>query len=371
MDIGTRNSAGVKFGVGLGMMNSGVLPEVTLYADAVDTAELAESLRFHSVWTVEHHFTGHSPVPNGLTFLSHLAGRTKNLMLGTAVLVLPWHDPVRVAEEIAMLDLLSGGRTLIGLGRGTSPQEYAGFGIPMSESRERFTEAVQIVRLGLSGERFSFDGAFRQVRDLQIRPLAQNRPETRMYGAASSETSAAALARLGLGMMVSPGLDLAKEKALLDYHAALCEARRIQVPKPMSHLYISVAETRDDAMARAEHHVPLMMERLDKHYGISNHSLKGVKGYEDHARKSWNNDSERAQAERGFIDKQLIGTPGECIDRIKEIVSTLGIEHFVVEFGYGAMRREDTQANIRLFAQEIMPAFDEMTSKRPVLRAAK
>lgn len=360
----------MKFGVGIGMMNSGALPEQTLYADAVSSADLAEELGFHSVWTVEHHFSGHSPVPNGLTFLSHIAGRTKRLMLGTAVLVLPWHDPVRVAEEIAMLDLLSGGRSLIGFGRGTSVQEFEGFNVPMEESRERFAEAMKIVQRGLSGERFSFDGAFRQVKDLQIRPLAAHLPQNRLYGAASSESSVGVLAELGLGMMVSPGRDFSKEKALLEHHAKLCAEREVIVPGPMAHLYISVAETEARAQARVAHHVPLMLDRLDRHYGITRNSLKGVKGYEDHANKSWQNPQQRAQAEQAFIDKQIVGIPEQCASRIHEIGTQLGIEHFVLEFGYGAMDRKDTQDNMRLFSQSVMPAVERATLFEPALAEA-
>jgi alkanesulfonate monooxygenase SsuD/methylene tetrahydromethanopterin reductase-like flavin-dependent oxidoreductase (luciferase family) len=357
MGIEEQRGIGMKFGVGLGMMNSGELSENTLYADTVITADLAEALGFSSVWTVEHHFSGHSPVPNGLHLLSHIAGRTERLMLGTAVLVLPWHDPIRVAEEIAMLDLLSCGRTLIGFGRGTAPQEFDGFGVPMEQSRERFKEALLIVQRGLSGERFSFAGDYRNVNDLQIRPMAKHKPETRFYGAASNQTSVAMLSGLGLGMMVSPDRDLANACDLLSYHRKLSAARKVPVPGPMSHLYISIAEREADALARAKDHVPRMVDRLDRHYGISKNSLRGVKGYEHHANKSWKNEAEKACTVRSFIDKQIIGTPAQCIARISEIDKVLGIEHFVLEFGYGAMARDEIHANMQLFAEQVMPAF--------------
>src|ERR1044072_5080660 len=112
-------------------------------------ADLPWPLGFESIWSVEHHFTDYTMCPDVLQFLTYMAGRTKTVQLGSMVVVLPWHDPVRVAEEVCMLDALSGGRMILGIGRGLGRVEFEGFRVPMDESRERFVEAAEIILGGL------------------------------------------------------------------------------------------------------------------------------------------------------------------------------------------------------------------------------
>ena len=112
--------------------------DTAIYRHEISMADLAEPLAFDSIWSAEHHFNGYTMCPNVLQFLTYMAGRTERVQLGSMVVVLPWHDPVRVAEEICVLDNLSGGRTILGLGRGLGRIEFNGFRVPMDESRERF-----------------------------------------------------------------------------------------------------------------------------------------------------------------------------------------------------------------------------------------
>ena len=120
-----------------------------VYASELRLADLAEPLGFESVWGVEHHFTDYTMCPDVLQFLTYMAGRTKTARLGSMVVVLPWHDPMRVAEEISMLDNISGGRVILGLGRGAGKVEFDGFRLSMEESRPRFVEAAEMVLRGL------------------------------------------------------------------------------------------------------------------------------------------------------------------------------------------------------------------------------
>jgi alkanesulfonate monooxygenase SsuD/methylene tetrahydromethanopterin reductase-like flavin-dependent oxidoreductase (luciferase family) len=120
---------------------------------------MVEPLGFDSLWGVEHHFSPYTMLPDVLQFLTYMAGRTRRIGFGSMVVVLPWHDPVRVAEQIAMLDMYCRDRELtLGFGRRAGRIEYDGFRVPMSESRERFSEAAEIVRMALTQERFSYHG---------------------------------------------------------------------------------------------------------------------------------------------------------------------------------------------------------------------
>ena len=135
----------MKVGIALNMLTKEGLSDAAVLGEHMALGDLAEPLGFDSLWALEHHFTGYAMSPAPTQLLSYYAGRTKRLTLGTAVIVLPWHDPVRVAEEIALLDVISGGRCMFGFGRGAASVEYAGFRVPMEEARPRFVEAAQIV----------------------------------------------------------------------------------------------------------------------------------------------------------------------------------------------------------------------------------
>ena len=149
----------MKVGIALNMLTKEGIPDAAVLAEHLALGDLAEPLGFDSLFALEHHFTGYAMSPSPIQLLSYFAGRTQRITLGTAVIVLPWHDPVRIAEEIALLDILSGGRCLLGFGRGAASVEYAGFRIPMEEARPRFVETAQIVVRALSQDVFEWDGS--------------------------------------------------------------------------------------------------------------------------------------------------------------------------------------------------------------------
>src|SRR5437763_10331596 len=125
------------------------IPDREVYRHEISMADLAEPLGFDSIWGAEHHFDDYTMCPNVAQFLAYMAARTTRVKLGSMVMVLPWHDPVRVAEEVSVLDNLSDGRVILGIGRGLGRIEFAGFRAPMGESRERFTEYAHALLQGL------------------------------------------------------------------------------------------------------------------------------------------------------------------------------------------------------------------------------
>src|SRR5436190_4761090 len=136
-------------GYGAAFQNpNNALSDAEVYRQEVRLAELAEPLGFDSVWSIEHHFDDYTMCPDALQFLSYMAGKTSHVKLGSMVVVLPWHDPIRVAEAVAMLDHLSGGRVILGIGRGLGRVEYEGFRADMNESRARFVEYADAILTG-------------------------------------------------------------------------------------------------------------------------------------------------------------------------------------------------------------------------------
>ncbi len=206
-----------------------------VYTSELRLADLAESLGFESIWGVEHHFTDYTMCPDVLQFLTYMAGRTTTAQLGSMVVVLPWHDPLRVAEEVSMLDTISGGRLILGLGRGAGKVEFDGFRLSMDESRERFVESAELLLRGLESGYCEYNGRFvRQPRaDIRPRPFKSFRGRT--YAAAVSPESMRIMAELGVGILIipqKPWKEVAKE--LDAYRTIYREVNGTDAPPPIS-----------------------------------------------------------------------------------------------------------------------------------------
>src|SRR5690348_4523561 len=173
------------------------------FFDFVETNVEAEALGFHSSFVTEHHFTGIGQVSATLTLLSFLAARTTRLRLGTAVLVLPWHNPVLLAEQVATLDLLSRGRLELGVGKGYRHNEFAGFAMSPDEAEPRFQEVLEVLLRALaSDEPFSHHGRFFRFDRVVVEPPPQQRPYPPLWLAAGSNASISACARRGFNLLL-------------------------------------------------------------------------------------------------------------------------------------------------------------------------
>ena len=161
-----------------------------VYQNELRLADLAEPLGFQSIWGVEHHFTDYTMCPDVLQFLTYMAGRTQGAQLGSMVVVLPWHDPMRVAEEVSMLDNISNGRVILGLGRGAGKVEFDGFRLPMEESRARFVESAEMLLRGLEQGFCEYQGTYVRQPRADIRPAPFHSFRGRTYAAAVSPESA-------------------------------------------------------------------------------------------------------------------------------------------------------------------------------------
>ena len=175
-----------------------------VYRNELRLADQAEPLGFESIWGVEHHFTDYTMCPDVLQFLTYMAGRTRQARLGSMVVVLPWHDPMRVAEEVSMLDNISDGRLILGLGRGAGRVEFDGFRLSMDESRERFVESAETLLRGLEAGYCEYAGTFVRQPRAAIRPAPFKTFRGRTYAAAVSPESMPIMAKLGVGILVIP-----------------------------------------------------------------------------------------------------------------------------------------------------------------------
>jgi alkanesulfonate monooxygenase SsuD/methylene tetrahydromethanopterin reductase-like flavin-dependent oxidoreductase (luciferase family) len=292
--------------------------------------------------------------------LSYFAGRTKRIALGTAVIVLPWHDPIRVAEQIALLDVLCGGRCLFGFGRGAASVEYAGFRIPMEEARPRFVEAAQLIRLALSQPEFEWQGEYYQIPRTSIRPQPISNPERRFFVSSVTPESAEIMARLGFGMMVVMQNEWPKAAADIDRFREIAGAVGHVPPPPIILTNVSCAESRDEAHERAMKYLGRKWDSIDNHYHFSDGHLADVKGYEAYGKMTktyvkMKEDAARQKATEFYVKIQIVGTPDDCIQQIAELRAVTGTDHLIADFSYGGMPHEEGELNMRLFADRVVP----------------
>ncbi|MBW2390664.1 MAG: LLM class flavin-dependent oxidoreductase [Deltaproteobacteria bacterium] len=166
--------------------------------------EAAEGYGFDSVWPAEHHFTEYGVCCSPAINLAAIARTTKTIRLGTGIVVLPFHNPVRVAEDFAMLDQLSGGRVELGVGRGYQPIEFQGFGVDQTKSREIFDESIEIIRRCWTDEKLNFKGKHYEFKDVEVRPRPLQRPHPPIWMAALSEETFEKAGKMGFNLLLSP-----------------------------------------------------------------------------------------------------------------------------------------------------------------------
>jgi alkanesulfonate monooxygenase SsuD/methylene tetrahydromethanopterin reductase-like flavin-dependent oxidoreductase (luciferase family) len=350
----------VKVGIALNMLTKEGLSDAAVLGEHMALGDLAEPLGFDSLWALEHHFTGYAMSPAPTQLLSYYAGRTRRLTLGTAVIVLPWHDPVRVAEQIALLDIMSGGRCIFGFGRGAASVEYAGFRVPMEEARPRFVEAAQIVVKALTHETFDWDGEFFKIPHTSIRPRPISHPERRFYASSVSPESAEIMAKLGFGVLVVMQNEWPKAAEDIERYRQIASGVGHAPRPPIILTNVSCAESRDEARARGMKYLSRKWDSIDRHYHFSDGHLATVKGYEFYGKMTktyakMKDEGFRQKATDFYVSIQIVGTPDECLQQVRELHRLTGLDHLITEFAFGGMPHEESEINMRLFADRVMP----------------
>src|SRR5712671_412696 len=202
--VPVERSGGMKFGLfGGARARGGPAGDSDGYHHFINYVIEAERFGFSSVFLVEHHFTGFGQVSASLNLLSYLAARTERIRLGTAVVVLPWHNPVLVAEAAATLDLLSNGRLDFGVGKGYRPYEFSGFCIPQDEATARFDEAIDVIRQAWTSKgRFSYSGTWWHYDNIVVEPAPIQQPHPPFWLGAGSAESIQRAAREGYNLLL-------------------------------------------------------------------------------------------------------------------------------------------------------------------------
>jgi alkanesulfonate monooxygenase SsuD/methylene tetrahydromethanopterin reductase-like flavin-dependent oxidoreductase (luciferase family) len=341
----------------------------TIIPEELEQMVLSEALGFDSVWLTEHHYSdyGLSSAPSVL--LATLAARTERIQLGMAVYVMPFHHPLRLAEETATLDILSGGRLVVGLGRGNRPIEFVGHGVRQEQSRSRLEEGLEILRQAWTQERVRFHGAHWTIDDIPVQPKPLSKPHPPLALAVMSPPSVGWAAELGLPILTSglftpvPQTVALRERYVQGLVASGRSAAEIAelLARWVVTKHVYVAPTDAEAQADAE---PAERWYLDAYArSISAAALAGVDPSVALEAEATVGHIRQLTWEGLLRDCLLIGSPQTVIPKVLELQSA-GIGELVCWMNFGGLPPDRAQRSMRLFAQEIMPAI-RASANRP------
>ena len=341
------------------------VPDAKNMDDTLYMGELVEPLGYDSIWATEHYGSAYSMQPNPLQYLAYWAGRTNRVDVGTAVIVAPWWNPVRLASEISMLDLLLKGRRLhLGIGRGIAPHEYASLGYPIEKSHKYFYDVINAIKASDGAERFEFQGEIYDIPPTTIRPQARHKGELTkdIKVAFTTEASAQLAAENGLGQMFVAGDDVDEMISKVQRFNKIRKGLGLPPDQPTTLLWMYCAETEAEAeegwtyfhnqLTAAQHH----------YFEWNNPGYEGIHGYEEYLKRQ---NADIGTADAGLAARratQPIGTPDKIIERIKKLQQTISLEKVVLHVFYGGMPRDKAEKSLRLFAKEVLPEVQSMAT---------
>jgi alkanesulfonate monooxygenase SsuD/methylene tetrahydromethanopterin reductase-like flavin-dependent oxidoreductase (luciferase family) len=346
--------------IGLGLQFANLdrrVPDADVYALELGLGARAEQAGFDSVWVSEHHFSDYQLTSQQSMVLSWLAGQTSRIRLGTFVTVLPWHDPVRVAESFSVLDHLSGGRAVLGLGRGLGQKEFVGFRVPMGESRRRFKEYSHALLDGLETGVVAYHGEVYQQPAVEIRPEPVASFRGRTFASAVSPESMEIMASMGVGLLVIAQKPWETTEAELEaYRQRFFELQGAEAPKPVLVVVAGVSEDSAQVERMREVYLQRWARSTVEHYEFDNIGFAEIEGYEYYAALATNIAKHGIERFNGFLaDLQVWGTPEQVTEKLLDYVKRTDAGGLVVPLCFGGMPADEATANFELFAAQVLP----------------
>jgi alkanesulfonate monooxygenase SsuD/methylene tetrahydromethanopterin reductase-like flavin-dependent oxidoreductase (luciferase family) len=337
---------------------------------SLEQIELADRLGLDEVWLGEHRFSRHGLLSGFFSFAGTVVARTQRVRVGTAVVVLPLHNPILVAEEIAMLDVLSGGRMEVGIGSGYQRQEFDGLGIDINESRERFREAVEVLVKAWTEETLTFHGKYTKVENLWVVPKPVQQPHPPLYVAISTSPASVAWAA---SQQIQPILGgptdtMGQAPNVLK----MWRDKMDEFGHPHAHL--------TPPMAKGIYVAPTMDEALNDPIGLEDFSSRILRskgttgailgmptdkdgnlppGYEAWANRQRDRERRDDPGHAGL--PPLRGTPEVVIERLHQ-VREAGIERIFGAFGFPGLPQWKVLRSLELFCTEVLPHFREVAA---------
>jgi alkanesulfonate monooxygenase SsuD/methylene tetrahydromethanopterin reductase-like flavin-dependent oxidoreductase (luciferase family) len=335
-----------------------------VWSEELQLARLAVESGFDVLWAAEHHFFDYSFCPDNLQLMTYLAGLYPGMHLGTAAVILPWHDPLRVAEQVAVLDLLCKGRLRFGMGRGLARREFEAFRGTMDESRERFDEASSMIVNALRDGFMEGEGRFYKQPKIAIRPRPQYSFDGRIYAVASSEDSVASAARLGAHMVLFSDRPWPMRLPAIARHRALFQqCHGVPAPPLMITDFCLCGPSVSEAEEHARRYMGTFVESNFHHYEFLGDHFAQVKGYDAYAQKAAiAKQSGLGGAIDGFMQAAIWGTPDRILRALEARREVVGDFELNVAFRFGGVPYAIAERGLRLFAHEVLPVLKTWTA---------
>jgi alkanesulfonate monooxygenase SsuD/methylene tetrahydromethanopterin reductase-like flavin-dependent oxidoreductase (luciferase family) len=329
----------------------------------LEQMEWTEELGFDQVWLTEHHFIDYGLAVDPATLAAVAASRTRRVRIGLAAAILPFHHPLRLAEQTALVDVVSRGRLDVGVGRGNRPAEFRGYNVPQHESRERFEEAVEILKRAWTEERFSHAGRFFTVGDARVMPRPWQKPHPPLYQVCGSKESVEATAARGWPMLNSVLRGNAEQQLATHrdvYVAALRKAGRsdADVAALLAHWGVSrqiyVAPT--DAQAQAEaKDAELWYQESFRRFVLPERIEVAHPSLQPHFRQLAER-LEKVNWDDLVRETVAFGSP-DTVARKIEAMRAAGVGHVLCWMNFGGLPQDRIRRSMELFGREVLPHF--------------
>lgn len=324
-----------------------------LMANACDEVVLAETLGFDSAWFAEHHFSRYGLGSSSLMVLSHIAAMTTTIELGTAVILPTLHNPIRLAEDTATLDVLSNGRLKIGFGRGTEGYEYHGYNVDWEQSQRRFRETIQIVKNLWTQEDFEYEGEFHTIPKTNLVPRPLQAPHPAVYIAATRtpETLKYAI-DAGYPILSGPVADTGDALSMCNNYIEVASATnmKVDISEIPFFRYVYVGHSEDQVRIDTEIPLQWTFDMIRWRRSLLTESEVN----QDMQQWRLQNDIESSKFEDLIENRVIVGTPDQCIEKILKLKEN-GIQYFGCNFAFGGLSHEKVKEGMKLFASEVIP----------------
>src|SRR5438094_826503 len=296
----------------------------------------SEELGFDEIWLTEHHFINYGLSVDPATLAAAAASRTQRIRIGLAAAILPFHHPVRLAEQMALVDIISNGRLDVGVGRGNRPMEFRGYRVPQEESRDRFDEAVEIMRRAWTEERFSYDGRFFKVPEMSVIPKPVQRPHPPLYQVCVTKDGIENTALRGWPMLNSvlfgPVDQLIANRDI--YVDTLKKAGR------------GAAEAKDAELWYQESFRKFVVpDRLEEAHPSLQPAFRAMA--ERLSKITW----------EGLVAETLAFGSPDTVARHIEVMRDMGVGQVMCWMNFGGLAQDKVRRSMELFAREVMPRF--------------
>ena len=342
-----------------------------VWDEEIRLARLADDFGFDVLWAVEHHFADYSFCPDNLQLMAYLAATCK-ADLGTAAVILPWNDPLRVAERASVVDLLSKGRLRFGMGRGLARREFDAFRTTMNESRERFDEAAPMIIEALRTGFMEGNGKHYKQPRVEIRPRPEYDIENRIYAVASSDDSVMSAAKINARMVMFADRPWPQRLPAIQRHRELVrQYHGMDAKPPLLADFCVCTATMNGAEDMARKYMGKFVESNFEHYELMSEHFAAVKGYDSYAKKvETARELGMTGIIEGFLQAAVWGTPDRILRAFEDRRAIVGDFELCTAFRIGGIPYELAEAGLRLYAKEVLPVL-KTWKPAPIAHAAQ